>query len=209
MLVTEVHGRMDFVTLKNKEWNDFVKNNNFSPFINEYHGQTKLTINCLNCRKNYFTYESFNTINLNVPKETKTVSDLLVKYLSTILEADPSNLYFCENCKSNQISQHKYSINILPKTLIIVLKRYTSSGTKIKNEVILDKKLHIKETDIKVYNLTAVVNHQGNLFDGHYNSNVLINDEWYLFDDESISKVKDFNYSNPNAYILFYQCQGA
>lgn len=205
ILLTEVHGRMDFCVLKNKNWNEFVKNNNFSPFINEYHGQTKLCINCLGCRKNSDSFEEFNTINLNVPEKNKSVCDLFIRYLGNNLHADPSNLYFCDICKSPQISQHKHSINILPKTLIIVLKRYSSSGTKIKSEIILDKVLHIRDTDkVKVYTLTSVVNHQGNLFDGHYTSNVLINDEWFLFDDESVSKVANFNYSNPNAYILFY-----
>jgi ubiquitin C-terminal hydrolase len=204
ILTSEIHGRMDFCTMKNKNWNEFLKTNNFSPFINEYHGQSKLSIECLKCRKKSESFEEFNTINLNVPKESKSVCQLFVKYLGNVLESDPSNLYFCDTCKSQQISQHKQSIVILPKTLIIVLKRYTASGLKIKSEVILDKQLHIRETDVKVYNLVAVVNHQGNLFDGHYNSHVLINDEWYLFDDENISKVKVFNYSNPDAYILFY-----
>lgn len=204
ILTSEIHGRMDFSPLKNKNWNEFLKNNNFSPFVAEYHGQTKLGINCLGCRKTSDSFEEFNTINLNVPKETKSVCQLLVKYLGNLLHADPSNLYFCDTCKGPQISQHKQSIIILPKILIIVLKRYTSSGIKIKSEVILDRQLHIKEDTVKVYNLVSVINHQGNLFDGHYTSNVLINDEWYLFDDESISKVKVFNYSNPDAYILFY-----
>ena len=207
ILVTEIHGRMDFCTLNNKNWNEFVKKNNFSPFINEFHGQTKLCINCLGCRKNSESFEEFNTINLNVPEKSKSVCDLFIRYLGNNLHADPSNLYFCDKaCKSPQISQHKHSINILPKTLIIVLKRYSSSGTKIKSEVILDKVLHIRDTDtVKIYTLTSVINHQGNLFDGHYTSNVLINDEWYLFDDEQISKVSKFNYANPDAYILFYE----
>ena len=206
ILVTDIHGRMDYIKLSNKEWNEFVKNNNFSPFINEYHGQSKLDIQCLHCRKITKSFDSFNTINLNVPEETKSVSDLLIKYFGNMLHADPSNLYHCDNCKGQQISQHKQSIEILPRTLIIVLKRYTSSGTKIKSEIILDKSLSIKSiNDINKYQLTAVVNHQGNLFNGHYNANVFINDEWYFFDDENVSKVKDFNYSNGNAYILFYQ----
>jgi ubiquitin carboxyl-terminal hydrolase 2/21 len=208
ILTSEVHGRMDFHKTKNKFWNEFLKQNNFSPFINEYFGQSKNCVTCQGCRKSNDSFDQFSSINLVVPpKETKSVSQLFVKYLSNILEADPSNLYHCDTCKSLQISQHKCSLVILPKTLIIVLKRYSSSGTKIKSEVILDKSLHIKEDTVKVYNLTAVVNHQGNLFDGHYTANVLINDSWYLFDDEIITKVNVFNYANPNAYILFYTNQ--
>jgi ubiquitin C-terminal hydrolase len=207
ILVTEIHGRMDTVPLSNKEWNEFVKNNNFSPFINEYHGQAKLSITCSNCRNVSHSFESYNTINLNVPEKTKSVSDLLINYFGCILHADPGNLYFCEKCNKNQISNHKQSINILPKTLIIVLKRYTASGTKIKSEIILDKTINIKSDNIKKYHLTAIVNHQGNLFNGHYNANVLINDEWYQFDDENVNLIKEFNYSNPNAYILFYKVE--
>jgi ubiquitin C-terminal hydrolase len=205
LLTQEVHGRMDFyLDTRNKNWSEFLKTNNFSPFIGEFFGQSKLNINCLGCRKTSSTFEEYNTINLTVPKETKSVCDLFVRYLGNILQADPSNLYFCETCKGPQISQHKQSIVILPRTLIIVLKRYSSSGTKIKSEVILDKYLHIHENGIQKYTLTAVVNHQGNLFDGHYTSCVFINNEWYLFDDENISKIETFNYSNQDAYILFY-----
>jgi ubiquitin C-terminal hydrolase len=206
ILLTEIHGRMDTVELNNNEWNNFVKNNNFSPFINEYHGQSKLSITCQNCKQVSSTFDSFNTINL-IPERSKSVSDLLIDYFGNILHADPANLYFCEKCNSKQISIHKQSINILPKTLIIVLKRYTASGTKIKSEIILDKSIKIKDKSIKKYNLKCIVNHQGNLFNGHYNSNVLINQEWYQFDDENVTIIKEFNYSNPNAYILFYQVE--
>jgi ubiquitin C-terminal hydrolase len=202
MLLTEIHGRMDTVELNNKEWNEFVKNNNFSPFINEYHGQSKLSIMCQHCKNVSHSFESFNTINL-IPEKSKSVSDLLIDYFANVTHSDPSNLYFCDKCNSKQISKHKQGLHILPNTLIIVLKRYTSSGTKIKNEIILDKCLNIKDKSIKKYSLVGVVNHQGNLFNGHYNADILINESWYHFDDENIS-VTDFNYSNPNAYILFY-----
>ena len=75
---------------------EFLKTNNFSPFIGEFFGQSKLSINCLGCRKTSSTFEEYNTINLTVPKETKSVCDLFVKYLGNILQADPSNLYFCD-----------------------------------------------------------------------------------------------------------------
>jgi ubiquitin C-terminal hydrolase len=201
LLTSEVHGRLEIPKITNDHFNVFLKNNNFSPFINEYYGQTKLKVTCMNCNKSSDSFEEFSSINLEVPETVCSVSDLLIKYLKSNIEDDPNNLYYCNGCASNQKSCHKNTINILPRTLIIVLKRYSSNGKKIQSEIALDPVLHIKQNGIVIkYNLVAVVNHFGNLYDGHYTSNVFIDKEWYHFDDDIITKQKNFR----GAYILFY-----
>jgi ubiquitin C-terminal hydrolase len=86
-----------------------------------------------------------------------------------------------------------------------VLKRYTFTGEKILSEVTFGKSLKIKETEtgtIKDYQLYSVINHTGNLYNGHYTNYSIINGKCMLIDDQ-IVKLTDL--SPKNAYILFYK----
>ena len=173
---------------------------NISPFTNLYHGQTKTTIKCCNCKNINHIYEDFNTINLNVNENCK-LEDIFIKYLTKEVHSDPDNLYFCDICKKNCISEKKISLNKLPKKLILVLKRY-SSECKSKL-VIYPNTLCIKEdSELKRFKLNSVINHYGNLYDGHYTASINIKDNWYFIDDNSINS-GDFS-CDINAYILFY-----
>jgi ubiquitin C-terminal hydrolase len=169
-----------------------------------YHGETKTSICCLNCNKTKMVYEDFNSINLNVPLESSNVIDLLVKYLKKETHTCPDNLYFCEHCKSKQQYTKKTSLNRLPKVLIIVLKRYTFTGTKILSEVSYGNTLHVKESssgEIRKYTLTGIINHVGNLYSGHYTNYININNMWLYIDDEKVTP-KEYDYKD--SYILFY-----
>ena len=159
-----------------------------------YHGQTKTCIKCCNCKTTKFVYEDFNSINLNL---NVSVIDSFVNYLKKEINDDPNNLYFCDICKSNQISKKKIILNILPKTLIIVLKRYSS-----RNEIIINEILNIQENDtVKVYYLKSVINHFGNLQNGHYNTTLINETSNVIIDDNKMFKFSNFK----DAYILFYQ----
>jgi ubiquitin C-terminal hydrolase len=116
-------------------WQRFLKQNNYSPFVSQYHGQTKSSIHCCKCKNSSVTFEEFNTINLNIPIKNSEVTTLFVDYLRKEKITDKDNLYFCGNCKSEEISDRKISLNILPNVLIITLKRYTDTGTKIISDV--------------------------------------------------------------------------
>jgi len=169
-----------------------------------FHGETKTSICCLNCNKTKMVFEDFNSINLNIPLEKSNLTDLMLKYLKKEVHDHPDNLYFCEHCKSNQKYTKKISLNRLPKVLIIVLKRYTFTGTKILTEVVYNNSLQIKESvsgEIKKYTLTSIINHTGDLYNGHYTNYICINDMWLFVDDEHVSPK---NYDHRDTYILFY-----
>jgi ubiquitin C-terminal hydrolase len=157
-----------------------------------YHGQTKNVIKCLNCKTEKNTYEDFNSINLNL---NLSVVNSFLDYLKKEIQNDPNNLYYCETCKSNQISKKKIILNILPKNLIIVLKRYLIK----ENNFIIDTVLNIKNGDnITIYNLKSVINHYGNEINGHYTTTIV--DEKVTIDDNRLFKFCNYN----DAYILFY-----
>lgn len=192
-----------------KSWNSFLSKNS-SPFTREYHGQSKTKIKCCKCKTSKNIFDEFNSINLTVPLNETSLDKLFENYLKMEVQDDQSNLYYCETCKKNKITMKKIFLNILPNKLIIVLKRYSCTGTKIITEIEYPEELVIKESssqEIKKYKLYAIVNHQGNLYDGHYTTNIKLKDTWYYFDDDLVFLNKSLNMKNPNAYILFYMYQ--
>jgi len=178
----------------------------------DYYGKTKLSITCKKCKNCKYIIEDFSTINLNVPDNKDlnqfNLTELFIKYLSKELHNDPKNLYFCDFCKSNTITEKKISLWKLPKKFIIVLKRYSDNGSKIntKVEFTLDN-LVIKESEssnIMKYQLSSVINHSGDHNYGHYYTIIKKDNVWVSLDDESINIGEQINNTNNKAYILFY-----
>ena len=177
-----------------------------SPYVPMYHGQTKTYISCSKCKNVKHVFEEFNTIHLTIPLENSNLTDIFIKYLEKEIHTDADNLYYCEICKTNEVYEKKITLNRLPKVLIIVLKRYTFTGSKILSEVAFENTLKIRESlsgEIREYNLKSIINHTGNLYNGHYTSYVMINGKSLFIDDES---VKLSEYTCKDAYILFYEC---
>jgi ubiquitin carboxyl-terminal hydrolase 8 len=54
------------------------------------------------------------------------------------------------------------------------------------------------------YELFGIINHQGNMFGGHYFSYIKKND-WYSFDDTTITKIDTKAINDNKNYCLFYR----
>ena len=66
--------------------------------------------------------------------------------------------------------------------------------------------LKAKYTPTNIYDLYAVIYHYGDLNFGHYNCKILVDDEWFTFDDQDVIPVEDLSsIVNQNAFILFYK----
>ena len=144
-------------------------------------GNTLTKIQCDSCDKIVNVHEDFTSINLSVPKSDEPISifKLFENYLDTEVQSDQDNLYFCDPCNKNVLSSKKTFLWKLPKKLILVLKRYSSCGEKIKTTIDYPQTLKVKEISsdqIITYKLSCVINHLGGLYDGHYNSFVKLND---------------------------------
>ena len=156
-----------------------------------YHGKTNTVIQCETCTTKKNVIEDFNSINLNIHHDIITA---FTDYLKSELQDDPNNLYFCETCKSNTVSKKKIVLETLPKHLILVIKRYDHSHTNIEN---INKSLLIREHEIvKEYILVSIINHYGNLYNGHYTATLV--DKNVSIDDSTQTQIP------LNPYILFY-----
>ena len=166
-----------------------------------YLGKLKTRVNCKKCNSVFNNYSSFNTIDLNVVPGKTSVTSLFMDYLKTELLNDPKNLYYCNTCKSEQVSEKKIILFELPDRLIVTLKKYsTKSKIRLNNLLIRDS------GSIKRYILSGIVNHSGNVnHSGHYTANILLNNKWYFIDDNIICLDDCILLDNPDAYILLYK----
>ena len=158
-----------------------------------YYGESIKTIKCNCCGNIKQVCEDFNSINFHL--NGKSIIDLFTDYLKIENHDDPDNLYYCEVCKKEQTSIQKISLKTLPKNLIIVLKKYNCLfDTKI------DEVLKIKENGtIKTFYLKSVINHFGNLWNGHYTCSIKTPEGIINIDDNLITLNDKIE-----PYILFY-----
>ncbi|KAJ2926938.1 hypothetical protein H1R20_g10145, partial [Candolleomyces eurysporus] len=54
------------------------------------------------------------------------------------------------------------------------------------------------------YDLFAVINHEGQIDNGHYTNYARFEDEWYRFDDDKVTHTTQAECLNSNAYMCFY-----
>ena len=200
--------------------------NDYSLFVQKFYYYILSCVQCSKCK---------NTSNEASP------SDILCVSIPDIENENPHNFtnnqttiydclndmfkiekiqYKCENCNNSENNMIEKKIMITPKTLIIKIKRYYSTGKRlvknnkyIKYPLILDMMQYIICDKSKTYELYGIINHTGMLDSGHYYSYVKkynrktnkFLSEWYCCNDSKISEISNEEaLSSQNAYILFY-----
>jgi hypothetical protein len=104
-------------------------------------------------------------------------------------------------------------INLVPRILVIHLKRFDNFQRKIKkfikyeNEINLNKFLFENKEENYRYRLFSVLVHDGfSINSGHYYSYVKnSNDIWYCMNDSHVSRVNEKEIFQQSPYILFYE----
>ena len=128
----------------------------------------------------------------------------------------------CNNVKKNHI-QHR--MMNCPDTLIINFGRFELIGIKDNGETIhrkntslidfpltlnMDKYKLINKENNSIYQLYGIVNQVGSQGSGHYysfcrNIKSQTDTNWYVFNDERVTKINEANIVTDKAYILFYK----
>jgi len=72
---------------------------------------------------------------------------------------------------------------------------------KNKQIVHFDEILNLKN---EKYELFGIINHEGNIFGGHYFSYIKIN-KWFIFNDTNISELQMQDIISDKNYCLFYR----
>ncbi|ODV97035.1 hypothetical protein PACTADRAFT_48811 [Pachysolen tannophilus NRRL Y-2460] len=237
----EAREKMSIRLASTIEWERYLENN-FSSIVDLFQGQYLSRLQCTVCNSTSTTYNSFSTLSLPIPRAKVSEGISLEKCFdefcsSEILKGDDK--WFCPHCNKKQETIKTLRISRLPKNLIIVLKRFKLGNyiSKLNSFVHYTQFLSLtkywpsveSERDKKLleklpkrgqnppfdYKLYGVVNHFGNLINGHYtayvdkgtrvNKSGMVNG-WCYFDDTKVYKNCDFQEKvvNVNAYVLFY-----
>jgi ubiquitin carboxyl-terminal hydrolase 8 len=184
----------------------------YSIFIELFYGQFHGMIKCSDCEYDSSSFDPFSTIQLPISNTDCTLDECLKKFFNSENEEDTG--LKCEKCKCVTMKR-KMNFWKLPDILVIQLKRFTNNNTKITSKVdfpleSLDLTEYVSsergDQNKYVYNLYAINCHQGGTNGGHYYAKCKnLNNSWYIYNDENVSKYLNNNSLVTNdAYLLFY-----
>jgi len=141
-------------------------------------------------------YEPHFMIELSIPLVDNISVEDCIQF--TFQEESLDTLWYDEKTNEKKQLIKKTDFSYYPNILVIHLKRWIHTK-KNKQIVHFNELLYLNQN---VYELFGIINHEGNVFGGHYYSYIKKN-KWFVFDDNTISQVQDI-ISDKN-YCLFYR----
>ncbi|EGF82316.1 hypothetical protein BATDEDRAFT_32836 [Batrachochytrium dendrobatidis JAM81] len=119
----------------------------------------------------------------------------------TIPERLGPNQYTCASCaNTHQEATKQLSMKHLPPVLAIQLKRFehTATARTAGFDTLTDGNPTYK------YSLFAIVNHEGKIDTGHYKAYAKCRDQWFMFDDHTVTMTTQRVALESNGYMCFY-----
>ena len=190
----------------------------YSEFLQLFYGIHVSKVTSINNDYENLSPEPFLTLDLGLPDDATnqgihtTLLDCFEKY--TAREDLAEQITVDEKTGKKDNVSKRIIFWSLPDILIITLKRF--SNHRQKNQCLVDFPLenfnlskYVVGYDSKsyVYDLYGICNHSGGLMGGHYTASIKNpNGTWYLFNDPSVSIVRNVeDLKSPRAYCFFYR----
>lgn len=158
--------------------------------------QIKKKIICPKCNHISKSNDNINKLYLSINSDR--LEDMIINYLNEYLDDD--NRYKCDKCNNNVNAKIEREIIKLPKYLIITLKRYSNQNSKINRDIYMYKEFKLD----KNYELRGIIYHSGSTNGGHYVYYGKKNNNWYLYNDSSVSRINDEKLDNIIKYGYIY-----
>ena len=207
-------GRLPEVSFKESDdsWTVYSAKNS-SQIMRIFHGELINQVVCPLCNKSESVRDPFAFVSLPIPSKIFAV-DLAKCFESFSQEEtlDKKNTWLCPSCKKQVQAKKSIKIKRCPQILIIHLKRFnqfsaSKNSTSVNYEETLNMKDVIPGSTNQKYKLISVIYHFGNIFGGHYTAAALdkMTNQWYYYDDSSVSPIMPAKVISGNAYVLFYQ----
>ena len=189
----------------------------WAEFRELFEGSVESRLQCEVCGFEADHVEPFVTMSLNLPKDAESPSlhDCLASTLAPETFRD-SDAWCCPQCFQSIATTKYVHLFSLPQVFIFHLKRFTLIGDrkqrwgKAKTEVQypiegLELGEFVERQGRKVYDLEAVIVHEGNMNSGHYVAEVYHREfnTWVFYDDESVFELTHPT-NHASAYILLY-----
>ncbi|KAG7090130.1 hypothetical protein E1B28_011738 [Marasmius oreades] len=195
-------------------------------------GQLQSDVTCERCHNVTTTVDPMFDINLELKDKDKgndgestTLMACLRRY--TQPEKLGNKEYSCDKCrKATHDASKRLTIRQLPPVLSFQLKRFehktsekSASARKLDSVIRFPASLNMmpyttfSEKDnfagagpeaLYEYDLFAVINHEGQMNNGHYTNFARFQDQWYRFDDDKITPSTLGDCLKSSAYMCFY-----
>jgi len=94
-----------------------------------------------------------------------------------------------------------------PPILVFNFKRWINHNKKNTQNIFFDQTIDMGpySIDTCIYELFAIINHDGNLFGGHYYTFVKKNTKWLYINDNEIKIISPESINKKTNYCLFYR----
>ncbi|CAE7599313.1 USP8, partial [Symbiodinium microadriaticum] len=199
-----------------ESWKAYLLRNR-SIIVDIFQGQLRNVLCCLDCKYTSYKFDPFMYMSVPIPKGRQVhLHDCLDEFCRPEILSQGCQ-WNCPKCKVSRDAEKKMDVWIAPPVFIVHLKRFqdNSMGRRSKMDTLvtfptrrldLSKFMHSNQPGSHVYDLYAVSNHHGNMIQGHYTAYVKnrLNRKWCLYNDASVTAVKENDVCTNSAYVLFY-----
>ena len=171
----------------------------FTPARDALHGERLTMTRCSKCVYSTEVTDVMHTPVLQIALKSDNLQGCIDAATSTHIMDNNT----CPGCGAIGTTSHCSQLLILPDILLVQLLRFTNTGDKILASVRLQATVCISGV---AYEVNGVVNHKGNLQQGHYTALVCANTQWYNCDDAVITTKAAshvFRSANSDAYVVF------
>ncbi|KAJ5779765.1 Peptidase C19 ubiquitin carboxyl-terminal hydrolase 2 [Penicillium paradoxum] len=201
-------------------------------FHQMFYGELRSSVMCHKCGQTTNTHDPMADLSLDVQLQHKkrklgrsssSTTGTLIGCLDSFTAAEDLHAdaaYHCEKCGNTpQRASKRLQIRKLPVMLCMQLKRYehsSNSSEKMNGHIDFPLSVNMLPYTVKkdslpvdmsqyMYDLTAVIVHQGTMDSGHYFAYTrLENDTWVLMDDNRVTVAGVAEVLRQDAYLLFY-----
>ncbi|XP_020248080.1 ubiquitin carboxyl-terminal hydrolase 21-like isoform X2 [Asparagus officinalis] len=182
-----------------------------------YGGISISQLKCTECGHCSNTPEPLLDLSLEIA-DADTLKDALESF--TKVERIEETKFTCEGCKLQVLMDKQTKIDHAPPVISLHLKRFRNDGVTIdKIDKFVEYPLELdlrpficypKEEEQTVYDLYAVLVHEGTASYGHYYSLVRSSPTiWHRMDDSMVTRASEAFVVRETAYILFYIKKGS
>lgn len=121
----------------------------------------------MNFDQQMYIFEGFNqTFNNSFKAETVKLQDCIQEFFKTDT-FDSENQYRCPKCQEESQARIKTKIKLLPRVLIIHIKRFSNTSRKLKNPLEFEETLKLDD-DFLAVNSTDKVDSSDKLHEGSH-----------------------------------------
>jgi len=196
-----------------ESWTTFFSKE-YSPIVENFNGQTRICVQCTECKKSSERFEPWLMIKAPLPV-APAKAPTMDECIRDAFASETLDDYFCETCKKKQKAIITNHISRLPPIVILVLKRFGNDGRKKRGCIPWDlNSIDFKDQlafhrnpfgaeQTSEYETYAVIEHHGSTNGGHYIMFAKQDDVWNEYDDNEVRVSSPERVVSDDSYILF------